>query len=162
ALAVHGVDLARVGLAADPVELAPVAGAELEPLARVGQDGQGLDGARVGGGDCDRHGSLTPPVTRPRSSCALGRGSFYSPILPKFGGLVNTFCHVIAKLGRRWYNGGRTGREADVTLLTISQAAAMIGVNPKTLRSWADKGLVPVTRLPSGYRRFSLEQVEEI
>ena len=38
----------------------------------------------------------------------------------------------------------------------------MIGVNPKTLRSWADKGLVPVTRLPSGHRRFSLEQVEQI
>ena len=47
-------------------------------------------------------------------------------------------------------------------LLTISQAAEMIGVNPKTLRSWADKGLVPVTRLPSGHRRFSLEQVEQI
>jgi excisionase family DNA binding protein len=47
-------------------------------------------------------------------------------------------------------------------LLTISQAAEQLGVNQKTLRSWADKGLVPHTRLPSGYRRFSIEQVEEI
>jgi excisionase family DNA binding protein len=47
-------------------------------------------------------------------------------------------------------------------LLTISQAAEMLGMNQKTLRSWADKGLVPHTRLPSGYRRFSLEEVEEI
>jgi excisionase family DNA binding protein len=49
-----------------------------------------------------------------------------------------------------------------MALLTISQAADMLGVNQKTLRSWADKGLVPVTRLPSGYRRFSLEQIEAI
>jgi excisionase family DNA binding protein len=47
-------------------------------------------------------------------------------------------------------------------LLTISQAAARIGVHPNTLRAWVDKGLVPATRLPSGYRRFSAEQVEQI
>jgi DNA-binding transcriptional MerR regulator len=52
--------------------------------------------------------------------------------------------------------------EATMALLTISQAAAEVGVNPKTLRSWADKGLVPVTMLPSGYRRWSPEQIAEI
>ncbi len=49
-----------------------------------------------------------------------------------------------------------------VKLLTISQAAAQLGVHQNTLRSWVDKGLVPATRLPSGYRRFTLAQLEEI
>lgn len=52
---------------------------------------------------------------------------------------------------------GRPGR-----LLTVTQAAEIIGVHPNTLRAWSDKGMVPVTRLPSGYRRYSLEQVEQI
>ena len=47
-------------------------------------------------------------------------------------------------------------------LLTISQAAARLGVHQNTLRTWVDKGLVPATRLPSGYRRFTLAQLEEI
>ena len=53
-------------------------------------------------------------------------------------------------------------QEGETKLLTISQAAARIGVHANTLRAWVDKGLVPATRLPSGYRRFSLEQVEQI
>jgi excisionase family DNA binding protein len=52
--------------------------------------------------------------------------------------------------------------EGTAKLLTISQAAARIGVHQNTLRHWVDKGLVPVTMLPSGYRRFSVEQVEQI
>lgn len=47
-------------------------------------------------------------------------------------------------------------------LIRIAEAAALIGVHPNTLRAWADKGLVPVTRLPSGYRRFTTEQIEQI
>jgi putative resolvase len=46
-------------------------------------------------------------------------------------------------------------------MLTISEAARRLGVHAKTLRSWADKGLVPPVRLPSGYRRWTPEQVEE-
>ena len=52
--------------------------------------------------------------------------------------------------------------EERVKLLSIGQAAAAIGVSPNTLRAWVDKGLVPATVLPSGFRRFSPEQVEEI
>ena len=52
--------------------------------------------------------------------------------------------------------------EPATRLLTISQAAAVLGVHPNTLRAWVDKGLVPATRLPSGYRRFSQEQIAEI
>ena len=49
----------------------------------------------------------------------------------------------------------------ETKMLTISEAARQIGVSAKTLRAWADKGLVPHVRLPSGYRRFTPAQIEE-
>jgi excisionase family DNA binding protein len=52
--------------------------------------------------------------------------------------------------------------EKQQTLLTISQAAAMLGVHANTLRAWADKGLVPHVKLPSGYRRFSPQQIGQV
>jgi len=52
--------------------------------------------------------------------------------------------------------------QKDLELLTISQAAALLGVHQNTLRSWANKGLVPHVKLPSGYRRFSRQQIEQI
>jgi DNA-binding transcriptional MerR regulator len=52
--------------------------------------------------------------------------------------------------------------ESEFKLIPISRAAAMLGVHPNTLRSWVDRGLVPATRLPSGYRRFTLAQIQEI
>jgi len=47
-------------------------------------------------------------------------------------------------------------------LLTISQAAKVLGVHPNTLRSWADKGLIAHVKLPSGYRRFRRADVERV
>ena len=47
-------------------------------------------------------------------------------------------------------------------LLTISQAAQRLGVHPNSLRTWADKGLVPHVKLPSGYRRFTVAEVERL
>ncbi len=47
-------------------------------------------------------------------------------------------------------------------LLTISQAAAQLGIHPDTLRAWADKGLVPVVRTPTGYRRFDPEEIDRL
>jgi putative resolvase len=47
-------------------------------------------------------------------------------------------------------------------LLTISQAATRLGVHPNTLRKWADKGLVPAVKLPSGYRRFVPSEIERV
>jgi excisionase family DNA binding protein len=49
-----------------------------------------------------------------------------------------------------------------VKLLTISEAALELGVHSNTLRGWADRGLVPAVRLPSGHRRFEPEQIERI
>ena len=47
-------------------------------------------------------------------------------------------------------------------LLTISQAAARLGIGVQTLRAYADKGLVPVVKLPSGYRRFEPAAIEAV
>jgi excisionase family DNA binding protein len=47
-------------------------------------------------------------------------------------------------------------------LLPISQAARLLRVHPQTLRAWADKGLVPYVRLPSGQRRFDQQQLERV
>lgn len=52
--------------------------------------------------------------------------------------------------------------DGEMKLLPITRAAQMLGVHPNTLRSWADKDLVPCVRLPSGYRRFTEEQIEQI
>ena len=46
-------------------------------------------------------------------------------------------------------------------LVGISKAAAIIGVHANTLRKWADDGLVPHIKLPSGYRRFNVAELEE-
>ena len=59
-----------------------------------------------------------------------------------------------------WGNLG--GGMMERSLYTISQAAAELGIHPDTLRAWTDKALVPVTRLPSGYRRYSREQIDQI
>lgn len=38
--------------------------------------------------------------------------------------------------------------------LTLTQASALLGIHPITLRSWADAGLVRLFRTPGGHRRF--------
>jgi excisionase family DNA binding protein len=45
-------------------------------------------------------------------------------------------------------------------LLTITQAARMLGVSPSGLRRWADKGMVRTIKLPSGYRRFERAEID--
>ena len=43
---------------------------------------------------------------------------------------------------------------AEAGLLTIRQAAELLGVHPLTLRNWTEKGAVPCLRTPGGHRRF--------
>ena len=38
--------------------------------------------------------------------------------------------------------------------LSLSEASALLGVHPTTLRRWADAGDVPCLRTPGGHRRF--------
>jgi len=46
-------------------------------------------------------------------------------------------------------------------LLTIGQAARMLGVSVPTLRAWSNKGLIETVKLPTGVRRYRPESVEE-
>ncbi len=47
-------------------------------------------------------------------------------------------------------------------LLTISAAADRLGVHQKTLRAWADKGLVAHVKTPTGYRRFDPADIDQL
>ena len=45
-------------------------------------------------------------------------------------------------------------------MLTIAQAAEQLGLHPKTVRKWADQGILPVVRLgPRKDRRFAREDI---
>jgi len=43
--------------------------------------------------------------------------------------------------------------------LTIGEASTLLGVNPTTLRHWADLGQVRTFRTPGGHRRFAQEDL---
>ena len=49
-----------------------------------------------------------------------------------------------------------------MTLYTIADAAAQLGVSKATLRKWATDGLVPCMRMPNGFLRWTPEQIDEI
>lgn len=44
--------------------------------------------------------------------------------------------------------------------LTLGQASRMLGVDPDTLRRWADRGKVTLLRTPGGHRRFRRDTIE--
>ncbi len=44
--------------------------------------------------------------------------------------------------------------------ITLSEAAAILGVHPATVRNWADRGELQVRRTPGGHRRFRRSDVE--
>lgn len=52
--------------------------------------------------------------------------------------------------------------DEELELLPIGRAARLLGVHQNTLRNWTNEGRVPFTKLPSGYRRFSRAQIEQI
>jgi excisionase family DNA binding protein len=45
--------------------------------------------------------------------------------------------------------------------LTVGQVAALFGVEPPTVRRWADAGLLPCTRTMGGDRRFDPLTVQQ-
>ncbi|MDP9357268.1 MAG: helix-turn-helix domain-containing protein [Chloroflexota bacterium] len=47
-------------------------------------------------------------------------------------------------------------------LLTISQAAERLGVHQKTLRAWADKGLIAHVKTPTRYRLFDPADLDRL
>lgn len=44
--------------------------------------------------------------------------------------------------------------------LSLSGAAAMLGVHPSTIRKWSDEGKLPVHLTQGGHRRYRLNEVE--
>jgi excisionase family DNA binding protein len=44
--------------------------------------------------------------------------------------------------------------------LNLSDAAAMLGVHPSTLRAWSDRGDIPAHRTPGKHRRFRRGDIE--
>ncbi|GAB4152412.1 MAG: helix-turn-helix domain-containing protein [Candidatus Promineifilaceae bacterium] len=44
--------------------------------------------------------------------------------------------------------------------LSLTQAAARLGVHPATLRRWADQAEFPVMLTPGGHRRFALSDID--
>lgn len=44
-------------------------------------------------------------------------------------------------------------------LLTPGEAAALVGVTPRTIHRYGTAGLIGFTRLPSGHRRYFREDV---
>lgn len=47
-------------------------------------------------------------------------------------------------------------------LLTIRQAAELLGVHPLTLRNWSEKGAVPCLRTPGGHRRYRRHDLQRM
>lgn len=45
--------------------------------------------------------------------------------------------------------------------LTVRDASNLLGISPKTLRRWADAGLIPVATTAGGHRRFLRDDVEK-
>lgn len=50
----------------------------------------------------------------------------------------------------------------DSTLLTVRQAADLLGVHVDTIRRWTDEGRLPETRTPGGHRRIPREAAEAL
>lgn len=44
--------------------------------------------------------------------------------------------------------------------LSLSEAADILGVHPGTVRNWADKGYLPVSRTIGGHRRFRRDEIQ--
>jgi excisionase family DNA binding protein len=44
--------------------------------------------------------------------------------------------------------------ESSPEVITLPEAAALLGVGPTTLKRWTDQGRIPHTRTPGGHRRF--------
>ncbi|HEY5982575.1 MAG TPA: helix-turn-helix domain-containing protein [Anaerolineales bacterium] len=61
---------------------------------------------------------------------------------------------------RRQVPNGQTAGTPQGEWLTLQAAAAVLGVHPGTVRTWSDKGLLPVYRTRGGHRRFKRAEVE--
>ena len=56
-------------------------------------------------------------------------------------------------------HGGKHAAATAVQWLALKEASEFLGVHFTTLRTWADKGEIPVFRTPGGHRRFSIDDL---
>lgn len=56
---------------------------------------------------------------------------------------------------------GTTG-ESGKSLLSVSEAARVLGVSPGTVRRWSNSGTLACVRTPSGHRRFRRADLERL
>ena len=54
----------------------------------------------------------------------------------------------------------RPAGKGDGRLLTIGQAAELLGVHPLTIRNWSEKGTIRCLRTPGGHRRYRLQDLQ--
>lgn len=47
-------------------------------------------------------------------------------------------------------------------LLTVSEAAKLLNIHPRTLRRWTKDGIANELRTPTNQRRFTLEEVQRL
>ncbi len=52
--------------------------------------------------------------------------------------------------------------EAPARWLTVTEASALLGINPNTLRTWANGGQIRAFRTPGGHRRFKEADVNAL
>lgn len=52
--------------------------------------------------------------------------------------------------------------EAPARWLTVTEASALLGINPNTLRTWANGGQIRAFRTPGGHRRFKVADVNAL
>jgi hypothetical protein len=54
----------------------------------------------------------------------------------------------------------RPERASADDVMTPSEVTDLLGINPKTLVTWANKGMVTCIQLPSGHRRYLRSEIE--
>jgi len=47
-------------------------------------------------------------------------------------------------------------------LLSIGDAAERLGIPITTLRGWANRGIIPTVKMPTGHRRFRPSDVDRV
>lgn len=52
--------------------------------------------------------------------------------------------------------------ENQVDWLTLSEASALLGVHPATVRLWSDEGKLDTFRTPGGHRRFARSDIDRL